>query len=376
MGIGSFVKGVTKGAGKAIGGAGKAIGGAAKDVGRTAGKAANTVGHAAGDVAKGAGKAASSVGKTAGKAASGVGKTAGQVGKTVGKAGKGAVKVIGKAATGAAAGAKSVGSHAAGAAGDVVKGAGKVAGGVAKGGGAFVDVVRHAATGHFKDIPKDLKRAGKSFFASGKALVGVAESAGQLYLWTNGSFVSVVVAGSAGANALVEHRSLTAKERGFCEKVFADKVPYNKVVLTNLHSNDDRAFTIPNVDGDILVNLGPAYKNPLSYTSGSYPTAGQLLVHEMTHAWQIAHSKFLPGLICEGALNQTKHTILKTKGVYDPGTNFTKKWSSFNAEQQGSVIDGWFMATDKSKYGSMGGGAKDGDARFHYVRDNIRTGKA
>lgn len=372
MGIGSFVKGLTKGAGglakgasKAIGGAGKAVGGAAKSVGRTAGKAAKSASRTTGSVVRGAGKTASGVGKTVGKA-----------GKTVGKAGQGAVKVIGKAASGAAAGAKSVGTHAAGAAGGVVKSAGKVAGGVAKGGGAFVDVVRHAATGHFKDIPNDLKRAKKSFFATGKALVGVAESAGQLYLWTNGSFVSVVVAGSAGANVLVEHRSLSAQERAFCEKTFGDRVPYKKVVLTNLHSNDDRAFTIPNIDGDILVNLGPAYKNPLTYTTGGYPTPGQLLVHEMTHAWQIAHSKFLPGLICEGALNQTRHTILKSKGVYDPGTDFTKKWSSFNAEQQGSVIDGWFMDRDKSKYGSMGGGKKDSDPRFHYVRDNIRTGRA
>ena len=365
MSIGSLVKGVTKGAGKLAKGAGKTVGRAAKGAGRTAGRAGKTVSRTAGNVVHGAGKAAGGVAKTAGK-----------VGKTVGKAGRGAAKVVGKAASGAAAGAKSVGTHAVGAAGNVVKGAGKAAGGVAKGGGAFVDVVRHAATGHFKDIPNDLKRAGKSLFASGKALVGVAQSAGQLYLWTNGSFVAVVVAGSAGANVLVKHRSLTAQERAFCEKTFADKLPYNKVVLTNLHSNDDRAFTIPNIDGDILVNLGPAYEDPVSYTSGSYPTAGQLLVHEMTHAWQIAHSKFLPGLVCEGVLNQTRHTILKRKGVYDPGKDFTKKWSSFNAEQQGSVIDGWFMDPSKNKYGVMGGGRADGDARFHYVRDNIRTGRA
>ncbi len=298
------------------------------------------------------------------------------VSKGAGNIAKGAVKGVGKVASGAATGVGTVAKQVAGAGGGIVKGAGTVAGGVAKGSGAFVDVVRHAATGHFKDIPKDLKRAGKSFFASGKALVGVAESAGQLYIWTNNAFVSVVVAGSAGANALIKHRSLTSQEVGFCEKVFGTKIPYKKVVVTNLHSNNDRAFTIPNVNGDILVNLGPAYKNPMAFTSGGYPTPGQLLIHEMTHAWQIAHSKFLPGLVCEGAVNQTKYTILKMKGVYDPGQDFTKKWSSFNAEQQGTIIDSWFMDPSRTDaYGLKGAGMSDTDSRFRYVRDNIRTGR-
>jgi hypothetical protein len=355
MGLGKLVKGVTKGAGDVVKGAGKAAGGAGKAVGKAVG---------------GAGKA--------------VGKAAGTAGKAVGSAGKGTVKVLGKAASGAASGAKTVVTQAAGTGADIVKGAGKAAGGVAGGGAAFVDIVRHAATGHVKDIPKDLKRAGKSFLSGGKALVGVAESAGKLYIWTNGSFVSVVVAGSAAANVLVKHRSLTAKEISFAQKVFGNTIPYKKVVLTNLHSNDDRAFTIPNVNGDILVNLGPVYGHPILYPkdaaeqkkTGNYPTPGQLFIHEMTHAWQIANTKFLPGLICEGVINQTKHTILKTKGVYDPGKDFTKKWSSFNAEQQGTIIDSWFMDPKMTdSYGLTGSGMSESDARFRYVRDNVRAGK-
>jgi len=366
MGLGKFIDGVAKGAGDVAKGAGKAVGGAAKTVGRTAEKAVKTVSHTAGDVAHGAGKAA-------GQAA----KAAGSVGKTLGSAGKGAVKILGKAGSGAAAGAKTVVQQAAGAGEGMVRGAGKVVGGVAGGGAAFVDVVRHAATGHFKDIPHDLKRAGKSLFSGGNALVGIAESAGALYIWTNGAFISVVVAGSATANVLIKHRSLTAKEISFARKVFGDKVPYQRVVVTNLHSNDDRAFTIPNVDGDILMNLGPAYANPVSYAGAkSYPTPGQLLIHEMTHAWQITHTTFLPGLVCAGVINQTQHTILKKKGIYDPGKDFNKKWSSFNAEQQGSIVDGWFMDPSMSTYGSKGGGMGEGDMRFHYVRDNIRAGRA
>jgi hypothetical protein len=367
MGLGKLIKEVSKGAGDIAKGAGKAVGGAAKTVGNTAEKAAKTVSHTAGDVAHG------------------VGKAAGSVGKAVGSAGKGAAKVIGKAGSGAAAGAKTVVKEAAGAGEDIVKGAGKMAGGVAGGGEAFVDIVRHAATGDFKDIPHDLKRAGKSLFSGGKALVGIAESAGALYIWTNGAFVSVVVAGSAATNVLIKHRSLTAKEISFARRVFEDKIPYKRVVVTNLHSNDDRAFTIPNVDGDILLNLGPAYANPISYPStdaekkntSNYPTPGQLFIHEMTHAWQIANTKFLPGLVCAGVINQTQHTILKKEGIYDPGKDFTKKWSSFNAEQQGTIVDSWFMDPSVSDaYGLKGAGMGERDPRFHYVRDNIRPGKA
>ncbi len=366
MGLGELVKGVTKGAGDLAKKAGKAVGGVTKTVGGTAGKATKTVGHAAGDVVHGVGKAAA------------------QVAKTTASVGKGAARAAGKAASGAAAGAKSAVTHAAGAGAGIIKGAGKVAGGVAGGGGAFFEVVRHAAGGNFKSIPKDLQRAGKSLFSSGKALVGVAENAGALYLWTNGAFVSVVTAGSAAANVLVKHRSLRASEIKLARQVFGDTIPYKRVVLTNLHSNDDRAFTIPNVDGDILVSLGPAYEHPAQFPSNdgerkrasNYPTPGQLFIHELTHAWQIANSKFIPGLICAGVINQTRHTILKQKGIYDPGENFNKKWSSFNAEQQGTIIDSWFMdPKQRDGFGLVGGGMGERDARFHYVRDTIRRGK-
>src|SRR6266567_4039514 len=306
------------------------------------------------------------------------------LGKLVKGVTKGAAKVAGKAVSGAAAGAKGAVTHAAGAGLGIIKGAGKVAGGVVGGGGAFLDVVRHAAGGHFKDIPKDLKRAGKSFFSSGKALVGVAQNAGELYLWTNGAFVSVVTAGSAAANVLVKHRSLRAGEIKLARQVFGSTIPYDRVVLTNLHSNDDRAFTIPNIDGDILVNLGPAYEHPAQYPSNeaerkaasNYPTPGQIFIHEMTHAWQIANTKFIPGLICAGVINQTRHTNLKQKGIYDPGKDFTKRWSAFNQEQQGTVIDSWFMnPKQRDAYGLDGGGMSERDARFHYVRDTIRSGR-
>jgi len=353
--VGKLVKGVTKGASDIANKAGKAVGGAAKAVGHTAEQAGKTVGRGASDVAKG-------VGKVAG----------------------GAAKVAGKAGAGAVAGAKDVVKHTADAGAGIVKGAGKVVGGVGGGAGAFLGVVRDAVRGDFKRIPKDLKKAGKSFFSAGKALVGVAESAGQLYLWTNGAFIPVVVAGSAAANVLIKHRRLTAKEIDFARRVFADKIPYERVVLTNLHSNNDRAFTIPNVDGDILVNLGPVYGHPLSFPkddaernkASNYPTPGQVFIHEMTHAWQIANSKFLPGLICDGIINQTRYTVLKQQGIYDPGKDFTKKWSSFNLEQQGTVVDSWFMdSKQRDAYGLNGGGMSESDARFHYVRDNIRTGR-
>jgi hypothetical protein len=76
-------------------------------------------------------------------------------------------------------------------------------------------------------------------------------------------------------------------------------------------------------------------------------------------------------------INQTRHTILKQKGgIYDPGKDFTKRWSAFNAERQATVIDSWFMGPEeRNAYGLDDEGMSKRDMRFHYVRETIRPAK-
>ena len=157
-----------------------------------------------------------------------------------------------------------------------------------------------------------------------------------------------VVAGVAiGAvtNALIKFRPLNAAEIAFARQVFGNSLPYQDVIITNLAGLGDRAFTAPGVDGKTYLNLGHAYDNPLGTGGSAYPKPGQLLIHELTHAWQIAHPGFLPGLMCSGMVNQANFIL--GDNVYEYGAP-GPGWSKFNAEQQGAIVDQWFGGTGRS----------------------------
>ncbi|MFV8050930.1 hypothetical protein [Mycobacterium sp. 48b] len=157
-----------------------------------------------------------------------------------------------------------------------------------------------------------------------------------------------VVAGVAiGAvtNALIKFRPLNAAEIAFARQVFGNSLPYQDVIITNLAGLGDRAFTAPGVDGKTYLNIGRAYDNPLGTGGDGYPKPGQLLIHELTHAWQIAHTGSLPGLMCSGMVNQASFILGDNVYQYGPPG---RAWSEFNAEQQGAIVDQWFGGTGPS----------------------------
>src|SRR6476660_3558438 len=157
-----------------------------------------------------------------------------------------------------------------------------------------------------------------------------------------------VVAGVAiGAvtNALIKFRPLNVAEIAFARQVFGNSLPYQDVIITNLAGLGDRAFSAPGVDGKTYLNLGHAYDNPLGTGGSAYPKPGHLLIHELTHAWQIAHAGFLPGLMCSGMVNQANFIL--GDNVYEYGAP-GPGWSKFNAEQQGAIVDQWFGGTGRS----------------------------
>ncbi|GAA4355544.1 hypothetical protein GCM10023165_47780 [Variovorax defluvii] len=180
-----------------------------------------------------------------------------------------------------------------------------------------------------------------------------------------GSIVLAVAAGVAvGAmtNALVKQRTLSEQEAAFAATVFgASLPPRERIVLTNLAGLGGRAFTMPGVDGRIYLNLGTAYDAPGQYTNEHYARPGQVLIHELVHAWQIHHSAFLPGTVCRGIVNQADHLVGENVyAVPPPGM----PWSRYNLEQQGAIVDEWFAR-----------GCRNDDPYFAYVRDNVRTGR-
>lgn len=200
--------------------------------------------------------------------------------------------------------------------------------------------------------------------------------AGVVVFAFGGTLVLAVVAGvvvGAVTNALIEQRSLRQEEIDLAEKVFKGTLPYDDIRLTNLSGLGGRAFTMPGGDKKIYLNLGDGYDSPdpIQYKHGSYDKPGQLLIHELTHAWQIAHAAFLPGLVCEGIVNQANNTVGQSVYVYGPPG---PDWSSgFNLEQQAAIVDQWFGGKPTPVVPNRKE-MDENDPYFIYIRDHIRAG--
>ena len=199
---------------------------------------------------------------------------------------------------------------------------------------------------------------------------GVLVSAGLVWLFGPGMLFPALVAGvAAGAvtDALVQSKPMTDAERQFADTVFGGQVPFDKILLTNL-SNGDRYFTWPNLDGSILVNVGGGFDDPMQPVLDAYPASGQALIHELTHAWQITHSAFAPGLVC--------NRVRDPSYAYGPpGPPF----GAFTLEGQAELVDEWFGGNRADEVGPGAGDPRTAmdpnDAYYGYIEGNLRIGQ-
>ena len=213
-------------------------------------------------------------------------------------------------------------------------------------------------------------------FADPSGLPGVAVAGATILVFGPNVILPAVIAGAVVASE-IKHRSLQDEEKALAALVFGDTLPTDRIVLTNLPGLGGRAFTIPSFDNSILINLGSAYDapDPLHHTEGAYPTAGQLFIHELTHAWQIEYADFVPGWFCDAVAVQTRYTF--GEDVYTPGAA-GRDWHRFTLEQQGRVVDQWF-----GTYASGWTDVNDAKAKlnsknalqdpfFPYIANNVR----
>jgi hypothetical protein len=220
-------------------------------------------------------------------------------------------------------------------------------------------------------------------------LVGVVVASGIVMIFGPDAVILAVIAGiAAGAaqDALIQHRSMTPDEYTFASNVFGNKLPDpSKIILTNLLAPTGQKFTYPNMDGSILVNLGPAYSDPQNWFDDNYTVPGQVFIHELTHAWQIANGSFLPGFICIAIETSVQYRLGHNVYLYGPPK---PNWTNYGVEQQAHIVDDWFGGT-RPKMGGIPNGSNFGlnppnlkpvmdpnDAYFRYIRDNIRAGQA
>jgi hypothetical protein len=229
--------------------------------------------------------------------------------------------------------------------------------------------------------------AGVAIVAAGKAaelldveelvlpgMVGIIFAAGAAFVFGPLAMIPAFVVGAVTAAALIEQRPMTDAERVFADDVFGGSIDFDPIMLTNLVGFGGRPFTAPGPGGTILVNMGKGFGNPTMYTGkgdddGGSREAGQLLIHELTHAWQIQNESFTPEYYCR-ALATSIGTAGGDMSAYGYGPA-GGPWSSFGTEQQGSVVDDWFAGTGNQQ---PFGKASDSNPYFRYIRDNIRTG--
>ena len=183
------------------------------------------------------------------------------------------------------------------------------------------------------------------------------------------ALVTATVAGAeigTVAAVMIDSRPLNDAEIALGKKVFGDNLPYGDVILTNLAGGGGRAFTCPGADGKIYINIGWRYDDPIGSVDKSYPVAGQLLIHEMTHVWQIQKGDFIPGFMCSSFVNQANNSF--GDSVYKYGDAGPDWDDGFNLEQQASIVDDWFAARTNSRdYRPM----DQGSPYYRYIWEDI-----
>lgn len=183
-----------------------------------------------------------------------------------------------------------------------------------------------------------------------------------------GGIVMAVIQGVlAGAvtDAMIKTREVHPPERDFADKVFsAGQLNYDNIRITNLARPGGRQFTVRGTDGLTYVNMGSdAYDNPTAHIApNTSQVAGEVFIHELTHAWQIQHAGLDEIVICRGFAEGADDFVGQDVYTYAPSAD----WTDYGIEQQASIVQDWFN-------GSQTGSIK-ADENFRYIRDNIRKG--
>ncbi|MEX0171168.1 hypothetical protein [Streptomyces sp. LMG1-1-1.1] len=203
-------------------------------------------------------------------------------------------------------------------------------------------------------------------YAHPTGVAGVLIAGGVLLVLGPTGVIPAVIAGAVLADQIVRARPLRDSEIAFATAVFGDTLPVGRILVTDLSRAHDRAFCTPNVDGSILLGLGSRYDAPLA-DSGRKRT----LVHELTHAWQIAHRPAEDiGSLWEAVANAAK----RDEDVYASSFTFDgRAWSEWGIEPQAQIVALWWSIADAL------GGVDSPDAMalpmFPYVHDNIHMGR-
>jgi hypothetical protein len=208
-------------------------------------------------------------------------------------------------------------------------------------------------------------------------LAGVIVAAGATCLLGPAVMLPVLVGGVLIGDLVVRHRRMNQEEVALATRVFGDTLPVDRILLTNLSGIGGTEFTVPNVDGDILVNFGNGFDDPPRHfqPARGYTQPGQLLIHELTHAWQIAHGGKPPEYFWRAALAKLQGSSAYRYGPAGP------PFGKFGLEAQATLVEQWFSGTGGKATTKILGrdqsppvGERQDDPYFGYIQNNIRIG--
>ncbi|MGF9812153.1 hypothetical protein, partial [Bacillus toyonensis] len=198
-----------------------------------------------------------------------------------------------------------------------------------------VDVVLGPQAAVILFIGKELGEITQSDVFGAGGIPALIVAAGTSFVLGPGWAIPVFIGTLAATNALVKYRKITQEEYDFANLVFKGTLPTReRITLTNMTGLSGRLFATPNIDGGVILNLGDnIYQNPMRATHGEkYPTPGEVFIHELVHAWQLARDSFIPGWVCKGA----------TSSEYSPQPG--QPWDDMNIEQKATVVNMWYRA--------------------------------
>jgi hypothetical protein len=227
---------------------------------------------------------------------------------------------------------------------------------VVKEGGQVVDAVENVAdkaTDKAKDVVDEVADTGRK---AGDVVASDINKARGI--------ISGDVSGFTKPSAPYAERLLTDDEKNLARQVFEETLPYGSIYLSNGLGLQRRAYTIPHPlhIGSYVIHIGKdIYKDATDSSNVMFDQTGDaIFIHELTHVWQGVNQRWAFGYI----FNSLYHQAKDRKHAYDVKASDigTKDWKYFNAEQQGQIVEAWYVA-----------GMLEADPAFKYIRDNIRT---
>lgn len=197
---------------------------------------------------------------------------------------------------------------------------------------------------------------------------------------------------------VVRTRHLAPAEVALANSVYASTLPMDRILVTDLDLGG--AVTLAGMDTstgkfDYTINWVEAFGGIVDF-AGRRST----LIHELCHVWQGengAWPTFYMGQSMWAQLSSGVRDVWEKRkwrgwGTHRstaysfPAASIGRNWSTFNVEQQASIVESWYMpetervVTSKGRVrthdfgsGVHGGGRSQHDARFPYIRDVIRA---